>query len=60
MKLWPWKRIIIERGTAEWEYYQYYAGVQIGEPTKGMRDWVLYKTINLWTGSETLKKVYLN
>lgn len=60
MKIWPYTQIVVERGKEGWYNQNKIYGMPIGEKILYNRDFVVYKIVNNWTGSEKIKKIYLN
>ena len=58
-KLWPWKREDIEQNSETWVNRQTRLGVEISKYDYG-RNFVKYKITNRYTGSVTIKKVYID
>lgn len=59
MKLWPFTKTVIETGSERWGSYSRWFPLS-EPPLQYSRDYVIYKIVNNWTGSERIKKVYLN
>lgn len=57
--LWPWKKEIVKQGDETWTMRKSYYGIEHSKYDY-VRNYVTYKITNRWTGSETIKKVYLN
>lgn len=54
---WPWSKEVAERGTETW--CKTFGGHSM-PGTDFARNWVLYRVTNRYTGSVTLRKVYLD
>lgn len=57
LHLWPWIRTIVKEGHEQWRRVPYGC---LSLTYDCDREFVVYKITNHWTGSERLKKVYLN
>ncbi len=55
-----YRKEVADRGQSLWQTTHTYGGVVIGEPSEYYRNWVEYRIIDRLTGSETIKREYLN
>ena len=58
-RLWPWTQKVLEQGSEQWNKTWTSTGMRIPN-SEFERDFIVYEVTNRWTGSVTIKKVYLN
>lgn len=59
MNIWPWTKKVIEEGKQVWTAHGISYGVLTGNDYDYIRNYVKYEVTNTWTGSKTIKIVYI-
>jgi len=55
-----YRKVIHDRGEEKWSKTFTQKGLTVGETKIYQRDWIEYRVIDRLTGSETIKREYLN